>query len=90
MPVCSRCTGVYIASFSYFIYVYYYFVEYTNFLILAALIMIMPMFIDGLSQFLNLRESNNIIRLLTGLIGGIGFGILVKALKFTIIATLIY
>ena len=35
-PVCSRCTGFYIAIFSYFIYVYYNFVEYTLPLILVA------------------------------------------------------
>ena len=33
---------------------------------------------------LNLRQSNNILRLITGLLGGIGLGILVKSLKYYI------
>ena len=32
-PVCSRCTGVYIAAFSYFMYVYLFHVDYTLLLI---------------------------------------------------------
>ncbi len=27
-PVCARCTGLYIGAFSYFIYVYFFYVDY--------------------------------------------------------------
>lgn len=84
-PVCSRCTGFYIGAFSYFIFVYYNFVEYTGVLIFIAFLMIIPTFIDGTTQLLGFRDSNNIIRLFTGLIGGIGLAILVKAIKIFII-----
>jgi uncharacterized membrane protein len=84
-PVCSRCTGFYIGAFSYFIFVYYNFVEYTSILIFIAFLMIIPTFIDGTTQLLGFRDSNNIIRLFTGLIGGIGLAILVKAIKIFII-----
>jgi len=83
--VCSRCTGFYIGAFSYFIFVYYNFVEYTGVLIFIAFLMIIPTFIDGTTQLLGFRDSNNIIRLFTGLIGGIGLAILVKAIKIFII-----
>ena len=46
-PVCSRCMGFYIGAFSYFIYVYYNFVNYTLFFVIIAFLMIIPAFIDG-------------------------------------------
>jgi uncharacterized membrane protein len=84
-PVCSRCTGFYIGAFSYFIYVYFNFVEYTTQLIIIAFLMLIPTFIDGTTQLFAFRESNNLLRFFTGLIGGIGLAILVKALKMLII-----
>jgi len=84
-PVCSRCTGFYIGAFSYFIYVYFNFVEYTIPLIFIAFLMIIPTFLDGFTQLIGSRESNNIFRLFTGLIGGIGLGILIKAIKWIIL-----
>ncbi|BDZ71590.1 hypothetical protein GCM10025861_21070 [Methanobacterium petrolearium] len=47
--------------------------------------MTMPSLLDGFTQLIELRESNNILRLLTGLIGGVGLAILIKALKWMII-----
>lgn len=84
-PVCSRCTGFYIGAFSYFIYAYFVYVEYTFSLILLAFLMIIPAFLDGFTQLIETRESNNTLRLLTGLAGGVGLAILVKALKWIII-----
>jgi uncharacterized membrane protein len=84
-PVCARCTGFYIGAFSYFIYVYFVYVEYTTILILIAFLMITPALLDGLTQFLGFRESNNILRLFTGLMGGVGLAILIKTLKYIIL-----
>ena len=84
-PVCSRCTGFYIGAFLYFSYVYFYYVEYTMTLIFIAFLMITPTFIDGTTQLSGFRESNNTLRFFTGLIGGIGLAILVKAIKMLII-----
>ncbi|HBT85919.1 MAG TPA: hypothetical protein DEF85_09545 [Clostridiaceae bacterium] len=85
LPVCSRCTGFYIGAFSYFIYVYFYYVQYTSSLIILAILMLLPAFLDGFTQLLNFRISNNTLRLFTGLIGGVGLAILVKALKWMIL-----
>ncbi len=85
-PVCSRCTGFYIGAFSYFIYVYFIYVEYTFFLIFMAFLMIIPTFLDGFTQLFRSRESNNMLRLSTGLIGGVGLAILIKAIKWMIIS----
>lgn len=84
-PVCARCTGFYIGAFSYFIYVYFYYVQYTSSLIILAILMLLPAFLDGFTQLLNFRISNNTLRLFTGLIGGVGLAILVKALKWMIL-----
>jgi uncharacterized membrane protein len=47
--------------------------------------MIIPTIIDGTTQLSGFRESNNTLRFCTGLIGGIGLAILVKAIKMLII-----
>ena len=85
-PVCSRCTGFYIGAFSYFLYVYYNFIEYTPTLIFIAFLILIPTFIDGSTQLFGFRKSNNLLRLITGLIGGIGLAILIKALKYFILS----
>ena len=52
-----------------------------QFLIFAVLFLI-PAAIDGFTQYFELRESNNTLRLITGLCGGLGLIILIKAFKF--------
>jgi len=84
-PVCSRCTGFYIGAFSYFILAYYVYIEYTSLLVLIAFSLVTPAFLDGFTQLIELRESNNVLRLFTGLVGGLGLAILVKAIKWMII-----
>jgi uncharacterized membrane protein len=44
--------------------------------------MIIPVLLDGLTQFFGFRESNNALRFTTGLIAGLGLGILFKAMKW--------
>lgn len=80
-PVCARCTGFYIGAFSYFIYVYYVYVQYTGILIILAILMTIPTFLDGFTQLMGVRDSNNILRLVTGLLGGIGLAFIIKAIK---------
>jgi uncharacterized membrane protein len=87
-PVCSRCTGFYIGAFSYFVFVYFFYVHYTTFLIILAILMLIPTFFDGFTQLIGSRESNNILRLSTGLIGGVGLGILIKTVKWIILTGL--
>jgi uncharacterized membrane protein len=47
--------------------------------------MMTPTLLDGFTQFFDFRESNNMLRLFTGLMGGVGLAILVKALKYLIL-----
>jgi len=84
-PVCSRCTGIYIGAFSYYTFVYFVYVQYNIAVILAAVLMVLPTFSDGLTQLFGFRESNNTLRFSTGLIAGIGLGILFKSIKWILI-----
>ena len=67
-PVCARCTGMLLGYLSFPLYVLHIFTA-NIFIVLALNI---PAYIDGLTQAANLRESNNTLRLITGLLSGIG------------------
>ena len=73
-PVCARCTGVFIgyilAMLSFkFVAVGYMFCVVIN----------IPMLIDGCTQLLRIRESNQMLRVTTGIMSG--YGILAFQLK---------
>ena len=53
-------------------------------LLTCAIILLIPSAIDGFTQLFEYRESNNTLRLITGILGGLGLGILIKALKYFI------
>lgn len=52
------------------------------YLLSFAIMLLIPTAIDGLTQLKGYRESNNALRFFTGLLGGLGLGILIKALKY--------
>ncbi len=81
-PVCSRCTGYYISLFTYLIFSFFYFIPYSTSSFLIGILLNVPAGIDGLSQYLGYRESNNILRLITGLLGGLGLAIFLLAFKY--------
>lgn len=81
-PVCARCTGFYIALVLYFAYAYFFFVDYSFSLILIACLFLVPTIIDGTTQLIGYRQSNNALRFFTGLLGGLSLGIIVKAIKW--------
>lgn len=76
-PVCSRCTGLIIGSFSFFIFLYYDHVQYSPNLLICSVLMMIPTFIDGYTQLIGIRESNNVLRFFTGLIAGLGIVIFI-------------
>jgi len=84
-PVCARCTGIYIAGFTYFFIAAFVPIVYSIELIILGILLIIPTAIDGITQLLDKRESNNKLRFLTGLCTGTGLAILTKAIKFIII-----
>ena len=77
-PVCARCTGFYTGLVVFLIYNFFYKTGYSLNLLIISIILLIPAAIDGFTQFLGLRESNNTLRFITGFIGGIGLIIFLK------------
>lgn len=77
-PVCARCTGFYLGILVSFPIVFFLlkYLQGIDLFILGITLLI-PMFLDGITQFYKFRESNNILRLITGLIGGFGVTLLI-------------
>lgn len=67
-PVCSRCLGIIISFLISLLLINLNYIP--NYIISFTLII--PMFLDWLIQFLKIKESNNVRRLITGFIGGFG------------------
>ncbi len=71
--VCSRCLGIYLGfliSFFWLIFLYSGFIAGVR--IFWIFLLFIPMVFDGLTQFFNLRNSRNNMRLATGLLAGAG------------------
>jgi uncharacterized membrane protein len=67
-PVCARCTGMYLGYLTFPFFTLGLF--YLNIWISIALVL--PALIDGLTQHYFSRESNNYLRLFTGIACGVG------------------
>ena len=85
-PICSRCTGLYLGVFLYLIFSYFNQVYYSIDLTILAILMVVPTFLDGFTQFLDLRESDNKLRFVTGFFGGIGLSIIVVSMKLYLLS----
>jgi uncharacterized membrane protein len=75
MPICARCTAIYIGlivSIALFLILPRMTERFARLVLCAAAI---PMAIDGLTQLAKLRVSTNTLRIETGLVLGIAFGI---------------
>lgn len=73
MAVCSRCTGIWFSSMlaGYIATILLYFNRIKGIKLKWFIIALIPLVLDGGSQVIGLRESNNILRLITGIIAGI-------------------
>ena len=67
-PVCARCTGVYAAYLTLPIFTFSWWAPG----LLVSFLLMLPAVIDGLTQAYFNRESNNTLRLATGLLAGAG------------------
>ena len=75
MPICARCTAIYaglILSFVVYLILPRMREQVARMVLYAALV---PMAVDGLTQLAGLRLSTNSLRLETGLLVGVAFGI---------------
>jgi uncharacterized membrane protein len=75
MPICTRCTGIYLgmlAGLLAFLLIPRLRERVMRPIALAAAV---PLAIDGLTQLARLRESTNTLRMETGLLAGMAFGL---------------
>jgi uncharacterized membrane protein len=75
LPVCSRCTGIYLGIAATYVFLLLRRGFKVNALprmgfSLAVAAMLLPMAVDGVSSYLGLRETTNVLRFLTGLVAG--------------------
>lgn len=77
-PVCARCSGFYTGLALYLIVNYFYPHKYNLEMLIISMILMIPVAIDGLSQYFGPRESKNNLRFTTGFIGGVGLIIFLK------------
>jgi uncharacterized membrane protein len=78
MPICSRCFGFYLGLLIGLlipIFVWSLFVIDVNTMFLLLILSLIPISIDGLTQLLGLRISNNNLRFITGFIAGLFLGL---------------
>lgn len=76
LPVCARNTGIYIGVFSSLVYLliskkYKATTIPIKGISFMLLILLFPLVIDGLGSYLDFYETNNLTRLITGLLFGI-------------------
>jgi len=67
-PVCARCTGIYLGYAFFPLFVFN--VIHIGFII--SVLLVLPTVIDGFTQAYYKRESNNVLRFVTGFMAGVG------------------
>ena len=85
MPFCARCTAIWIGLAIGLCFMVFFQIELDNKFFYLILIGLIPIGIDGLGQLFGFWESNNIIRIITGLligvICGLAIGIIIDEIK---------
>jgi len=82
MPVCCRCSGIYIG---FFVSIFILFLMHKKrqsdmpplYIIILSCVFIVSTFADGLLSYLGIYESNNIMRLVTGYLSGMGIAVII-------------
>lgn len=66
LPICSRCTGIYVGMY---LSILKFLLEYNA---LYSIILMLPLIIDGLTQYMSSYVSSNARRFITGCLFGVG------------------
>ena len=75
MPICARCTGIYVGLLAGLMAYWLLRSVAEKTMRAVAFVAVTPLAIDGLTQLSGLRESTNELRIATGVIAGIAFGL---------------
>lgn len=76
-PICARCMAILLG---YMFVIPLLFISFQMPLYVGILLNI-PMVVDGYTQLKKWRKSNNALRILTGLLSGMGFSIMVVSIS---------
>jgi uncharacterized membrane protein len=79
MPICARCTGIYLGLLAGLAGFWLIRFVSEKSMRIAAFIAVTPLAIDGLTQLSGFRESTNTLRMATGLVTGLAFGLWILA-----------
>jgi uncharacterized membrane protein len=75
MPICARCTGIYAGLLLGLTLFWLIPMLREKVMRPIAFIAVTPLAIDGLTQLTGMRESTNELRIATGVIAGLAFGL---------------
>lgn len=75
MPICARCTGVYLGMLGGIALFWLIPMLRERVMRGFAFAAVVPLALDGVTQLTGLRESTNSLRVATGLIAGLAFGL---------------
>lgn len=75
MPICARCTGIYLGLLAGLLAFPLIPRLRERMMRTIALVAVVPLGLDGVTQLLGLRESVNPLRVATGVIAGLAFGL---------------
>lgn len=86
LRICSRCSSILLGYFVIIPMVLYDLNNYLSIkeLLIIALILQLPMLIDGITQAKGYRLSSNFLRTITGLCSGFGLSMIIYAIGFCI------
>jgi uncharacterized membrane protein len=73
MPICARCTAIYGGALAGIVLLRIVPAMSERTARILMCVAAAPLAIDGLTQLTTLRESTNTLRIVTGILGGIGF-----------------
>ena len=75
MPICARCTAIYGGALAGLVLMRLLPAMRERAARILMMALATPLAIDGLTQLTTLRESTNTLRIVTGILGGIGFAL---------------
>jgi len=78
MPFCSRCTAIWLGIAIGLGFIVFYKINLDEKFIILIFIGLFPIGIDGFGQLLGLWESNNLIRVITGVLTGFICGLAIS------------
>ncbi|MFB6089403.1 MAG: DUF2085 domain-containing protein [Candidatus Aenigmatarchaeota archaeon] len=74
--VCIRCSSIYIGFLFTFLFLLIYGFYLTEISIIFSILFVIPIALDGVTQAFGYRKSNNVFRILTGIMLGSAFSLL--------------